>query len=78
VTCFECSKYTNVNSAVRLCHRTERNTFPNVTRGAILPPMDNRSISDVGGTSGGLGQFLLGFAMACVGGFLITNQLALR
>jgi hypothetical protein len=36
--------------------------------------MDNRSISDVGGTSGGLGQFLLGFAMACVGGFLITNQ----
>ncbi|HEY6373788.1 MAG TPA: hypothetical protein VIX37_24665 [Candidatus Sulfotelmatobacter sp.] len=36
--------------------------------------MDNRSISDVGGTSGGLGQFLLGFAMACIGGFLITNQ----
>ena len=36
--------------------------------------MDNRSIGDVGGTSGGLGQFLLGFAMACIGGFLITNQ----
>src|SRR5579863_7292446 len=35
---------------------------------------DNRSISDVGGTSGGLGMFLLGFAMACIGGFLITNQ----
>jgi hypothetical protein len=35
---------------------------------------DDRSISDVGGTSGGLGQFLLGFVMACIGGFLITNQ----
>ena len=42
----------------------------------MLPGMnnDNRSISDVGGTSGGLGMFLLGFAMACIGGFLITNQ----
>jgi hypothetical protein len=40
----------------------------------MLSRMDNRSISDVGGTSGGLGQFLLGFAMACIGGFLITNQ----
>jgi hypothetical protein len=28
----------------------------------------------VGGTPGGLGEFLLGFAMTCVGGFLITNQ----
>jgi hypothetical protein len=35
---------------------------------------DNRSIGDVGGTSGGLGLFLLGFAMACVGGFLITDK----
>ena len=40
----------------------------------MLSRMDNRSISDVGGTSGGLGQFLLGFAMTCIGGFLITNQ----
>jgi hypothetical protein len=40
----------------------------------MLSRMDNRSIGDVGGTSGGLGQFLLGFAMACIGGFLITNQ----
>jgi hypothetical protein len=42
----------------------------------MLPGMnnDNRSIGDVGGTSGGLGMFLLGFAMACIGGFLITNQ----
>jgi hypothetical protein len=40
----------------------------------MLSRMDNHPISDVGGTSGGLGQFLLGFAMACIGGFLITNQ----
>jgi len=36
--------------------------------------MDNRSFGDVGGTSGGLGIFLLGFAMACIGGFLITHK----
>jgi predicted membrane channel-forming protein YqfA (hemolysin III family) len=36
--------------------------------------MDNRSYSDVGGTSGGLGEFLIGFIMACVGGYLLTNQ----
>jgi len=29
---------------------------------------------DVGGTPGGLGHFLLGFAMACVGGYLLANQ----
>ena len=39
--------------------------------------MENRSLSDVGGTSGGLGPFLLGFAMACVGGFLITHQVSI-
>jgi hypothetical protein len=39
--------------------------------------MDNRSIHDVGGTPGGLGQFLLGFAMACIGGFLLTHQVAI-
>lgn len=38
--------------------------------------MDNRSLGDVGGSPGGLGQFLLGFAMACVGGFLITHQVS--
>jgi hypothetical protein len=35
---------------------------------------DNRSIGDVGGTPGGLGMFLIGFAMACIGGFLLTHQ----
>jgi len=29
---------------------------------------------DVGGTPGGLGHFLIGFVMACVGGYLIANQ----
>lgn len=27
-----------------------------------------------GGTPGGIGLFLLGFAMACAGGWLVTNQ----
>ena len=39
--------------------------------------MDNRSFDDVGGTSGGLGQFLLGLAMACIGGYLITHQVTI-
>ena len=29
---------------------------------------------DVGGTSGGLGEFIIGLIMACVGGYLISNQ----
>lgn len=36
--------------------------------------MANRRYSDVGGTTGGLGHFLLGLAMACVGGYLLTSQ----
>ena len=36
--------------------------------------MADRNLSDVGGTPGGLGHFLLGFAMACVGGYLLANQ----
>jgi hypothetical protein len=36
--------------------------------------VENHSLSDVGGASGGLDQFLFGFAMASVGGFLITHQ----
>jgi hypothetical protein len=36
--------------------------------------MDNRSMSDVGGTPGGLGEFALGFIMTCVGGYFISNQ----
>ena len=41
---------------------------------AILPAMENRSFSDVGGTPGGLGHFVMGFAMACIGGYLLVNQ----
>jgi hypothetical protein len=36
--------------------------------------MEDRRFTDVGGTPGGLGHFLLGFAMVCLGGYLITNQ----
>jgi hypothetical protein len=36
--------------------------------------MENRSLSDAGGTPGGLGTFLLGFFMTCIGGYLIANQ----
>ncbi|HEY2113528.1 MAG TPA: hypothetical protein VGJ51_00445 [Candidatus Angelobacter sp.] len=35
---------------------------------------NNRSMNDVGGTPGGLGEFILGFVMTCVGGYLISNQ----
>lgn len=38
--------------------------------------MADHPIGDVGGTSGGLGDFLLGFAMTCVGGYLLSNQVA--
>ena len=40
----------------------------------ILELMADRRFSDVGGTSGGLGDFLLGFALTCVGGYLLANQ----
>lgn len=36
--------------------------------------MENRSLKDVGGTPGGIGEFVMGFVMACVGGYLISNQ----
>lgn len=29
---------------------------------------------DVGGTPGGLGHFILGFALASIGGYLLSNQ----
>lgn len=36
--------------------------------------MKDHRLSDVGGTPGGLGSFLVGLGMACVGGYLLTNQ----
>lgn len=42
----------------------------------MLPLMENRSMSDVGGTPGGLGEFVIGFIMSCVGGYLLSNQVS--
>lgn len=36
--------------------------------------MAERDLTDVGGTPGGLGEFLLGFIMICVGGYLLTSH----
>jgi hypothetical protein len=38
--------------------------------------MADHRLSDVGGTPGGLGDFLIGFAMTCIGGYLLTNQVS--
>jgi hypothetical protein len=38
--------------------------------------MENRSLEDVGGTPGGLGHFVLGFVMACLGGYSLANQVS--
>ena len=39
-----------------------------------LEAMTERRFSDVGGTAGGLGSFVLGLIMVCVGGYLLTTQ----
>jgi hypothetical protein len=36
--------------------------------------MTDRRFSDVGGTPGGFGSFILGLAMTCIGAYLLTNQ----
>ena len=36
--------------------------------------MTDRRLSDAGGTPGGIGEFLLGFVMSCIGGYLLSNQ----
>src|SRR5262249_47577371 len=36
--------------------------------------MADRQMSDVGDTPGGLGEFLIGLVMACIGGYLLSNQ----
>ncbi|HEY6305531.1 MAG TPA: hypothetical protein VI488_03610 [Candidatus Angelobacter sp.] len=38
--------------------------------------MADRSLSDVGGTPGGLGHFVVGLIMSCVGGYLLSNQVS--
>ena len=34
----------------------------------------DKKIDGAGGTPGGIGMFFLGFALACAGGWLLTNQ----
>lgn len=36
--------------------------------------MEDRRFQDVGGTPGGLGKFLMGFAMTCTGAYLLSHQ----
>ena len=38
--------------------------------------METRSLGDVGGTPGGLGHFVIGFLMACLGGYFLANQVS--
>jgi hypothetical protein len=38
--------------------------------------MENRTIRDAGGTPGGLGTFVLGFIMVCLGGYFLSNQVS--
>jgi hypothetical protein len=40
----------------------------------ILSYMADHSLRDVGGTPGGLGSFVIGLILACLGGYLLTNQ----
>jgi hypothetical protein len=42
----------------------------------MLCAMADRSFNNVGGTPGGLGQFVMGLIMSCVGGYLISNQVS--
>ncbi|MGO9256132.1 MAG: hypothetical protein ACLQU1_07515 [Bryobacteraceae bacterium] len=40
--------------------------------------MADRNLSDVGGTPGGLGHFLMGFIMTCVGGYLVAHRVTVE
>src|ERR1051325_1078386 len=37
-------------------------------------PQTKKKVNGAGGTPGGIGMFFLGFALACAGGWLLTNQ----
>ncbi len=39
--------------------------------------MENRTLRDVGGTPGGIGEFIIGFVMTCIGGYLLSNQVSI-
>src|SRR5689334_14483138 len=55
-----------------------RCTEPRTAVLRIPVSMSERSYSDVGGTPGGLGQFLFGLAMACFGGYLLLHQVTVQ
>jgi uncharacterized membrane protein len=38
--------------------------------------MENRSLTNVGGTPGGLSHFVIGLVMACLGGYFLANQVS--
>jgi hypothetical protein len=38
--------------------------------------MDNHSLTDVGGTPGGLAHFVIGVTMSCLGGYFLANQVS--
>lgn len=38
--------------------------------------METRSFSDVGGTPGGLGHFVFGLVLTCLGGYFLANQVS--
>lgn len=38
--------------------------------------MENRSFGDVGGTPGGLGHFVFGLVLTCLGGYFLANQVS--
>ena len=42
--------------------------------GTQAEPQQDKKFVGAGGTPGGVGTFLIGFVMACVGGWLLTNQ----
>lgn len=53
---------------------SNRQQTPFLRGPVILEFVADRGLSDVGGTPGGLGEFLIGLVMTCVGGYLLTNQ----
>ena len=42
----------------------------------MLPRMEHRTLADVGGSPGGLGSFIVGFVMSCIGANLLMHQVS--
>src|SRR5260370_21499021 len=77
-----CSNSSRMSATFRFMNREAwrerlarvRNGFIRLRHSAMLLRMATRTLGDVGGTPGGLGEFAVGFVMACVGGYLFVNQ----